>query len=168
MKKYEFTGETMEFEGRTLRQIRYIRNGNRFEKGQLGGWIETEDNLSHEGYCCVMQEAKVFGHARVLEYARIREEAVVKDNAQIKGIADIFGDAIVGADTIVEGKSIIRGYSVVFFYADENYGQPNIYGENLIFNCNIEATGSIHNCTITNSKSLSGPLKMESVIQLSR
>ena len=42
MRKYEFTGETMVLEGRTLNRIR------RIEDGLIGGWIESEKNLSHE------------------------------------------------------------------------------------------------------------------------
>lgn len=63
MKKYKFTGQTMEFEGVTLRRIRYISNGRYFNKGGLGGWIEGKHNLSHEGDCAVLLNAKVFGNA---------------------------------------------------------------------------------------------------------
>ena len=44
-KKYEFTGETMEFDGHTLHGIRNINTN------ELGGWIESEKNLSQEDDC---------------------------------------------------------------------------------------------------------------------
>ena len=56
-KKYEFTGETLEHEGRTLKRIR------RLSDGKLGGWIESEDNLSHYGGAWVCGEAKGCGDA---------------------------------------------------------------------------------------------------------
>ena len=44
-KKYEFTGETMDCFGYTLRRIKAIENFGDVKKGDIGGWIETEKNL---------------------------------------------------------------------------------------------------------------------------
>jgi hypothetical protein len=63
MKKYEFTGKSMEFEGMTLRRIR------RLSDGVVGGWIQSEDNLSHEGGCFVYHNAKVYHFAKVFDNA---------------------------------------------------------------------------------------------------
>ena len=53
MKKYEFTGETKEirllFRTATLHRIRATVAFGIVEVGDLGGWIEKEENLSHEG-----------------------------------------------------------------------------------------------------------------------
>ena len=35
------------------------------KKGNLGGWIESEDNLSHDGNCWVFDEAGVYGAAEI-------------------------------------------------------------------------------------------------------
>ena len=53
-KKYEFTGETKEFNGRILRRIK------RMKDGLIGGWIETEKNLSQSGGCFVYDESMVY------------------------------------------------------------------------------------------------------------
>lgn len=58
-KKYEFTGETKQFNCITLQRIR------RLSDGLIGGWIESENNLSHNGSCFVYGEAQVYGEARV-------------------------------------------------------------------------------------------------------
>ena len=63
--KYKFTGKTKEHLNRTLHQIEAIRNFGNVEKGTVGGWIEKESNLSHEGECWVYNDAKVFGNAQV-------------------------------------------------------------------------------------------------------
>ena len=42
-KKYEFTGETKEYGGVSLKRIR------RLSDKLLGGWIEKESNLSQDG-----------------------------------------------------------------------------------------------------------------------
>lgn len=35
------------------------------EAGDLGGWLEKEENLSHDGTCAVLGNAMVYGDARV-------------------------------------------------------------------------------------------------------
>ncbi|HCM2254691.1 TPA: hypothetical protein N3C93_004484, partial [Salmonella enterica subsp. enterica serovar Agbeni] len=50
MKKYELVTElSKEFFGKTLFRIRALVSFGCVEKGDMGGWIEKEDNLSHEG-----------------------------------------------------------------------------------------------------------------------
>lgn len=48
-KKYELTNETMRHLGRTLYRIRALRDFRHIKAGESGGWIEKEENLSHEG-----------------------------------------------------------------------------------------------------------------------
>ena len=70
-KKYEFTVETIEVSGRTLHRIKAIRNFGYVKAGALGGFIEKEENLSHEGNCWVYNDAKVYGDAEVCGNAEI-------------------------------------------------------------------------------------------------
>lgn len=70
MKKYEFTGETKEirllFRTATLHRIRATVAFGIVEVGDLGGWIEKEENLSHEGKAWVWGNAEVFSASHVL------------------------------------------------------------------------------------------------------
>lgn len=63
MKKYEFTGEEKEFFGRTLLRIRAVRDFADVHSGDVGGWVESEENLSHAGNAWVSGDAKVYGGA---------------------------------------------------------------------------------------------------------
>ena len=83
MQKYEFTKETQEFFGRTLHRIVATRNFGDVKKGDLGGFIETEGNLSHDGFCWVFGEALVFENARVSDNARVSGDAWVCGNALV-------------------------------------------------------------------------------------
>ena len=65
MKKYEFTGETKEVYGITLHRIRAIKSFSDVNIGDIGGLIEKEKNLSHEGNAWVYGDAKVYGNAKV-------------------------------------------------------------------------------------------------------
>ena len=70
MKKFEFTGETktisLFFRTATLHRIRAVAEFGLVKIGDLGGWIEKEENLSHEGKALVWGNAKVFSASHVL------------------------------------------------------------------------------------------------------
>ena len=57
-RKYEFTGETRTEDGIILNRIRALRDFGDVEAGEEGGWIEKENNLSHNGNCWVYGEAQ--------------------------------------------------------------------------------------------------------------
>ena len=64
-KKYEFTGNVKVLYGRTLHQIRATAAFGLIKAGEIGGWIEKEENLSHEGNAWVWGNAEVCGDAEV-------------------------------------------------------------------------------------------------------
>ena len=49
-KKYEFTGETKQFMGRTLKRVRLLVDipALGLSAGTVGGWIESESNLDQD------------------------------------------------------------------------------------------------------------------------
>lgn len=101
-KKYELIGETKLHDGITLQRIRALIPFGIVMEGELGGWIESEQNLSHDGAAWVCRNAKVYGNARV------------DDNAQVSGMAQAFGDAHVYGDTQVYGHAQIYGNAQVY------------------------------------------------------
>ena len=75
--KYEILKfDTMEVD---FHRVYRIKNVN---TGELGGYIENEDNLSQEGNCWVHRNAIVYGRARV------------RDNAQIMDCAKVCGQNV--------------------------------------------------------------------------
>ena len=69
-RKYEFTGETKIWRGFMLKRIRAtidftLKCGIKIRKGEEGGWIAKEENLSHEDSAWVYGDAKVCGNAEV-------------------------------------------------------------------------------------------------------
>ena len=109
MKKYELTDETISHLGRTLHRIRALRDFDDFEEGHLGGFIESEKNLSHERNCWVNDDAKVFGNAKVLGDAWVYGNATVCDNALVFDKADISDNAFVGNGVLLNGDAIVCG-----------------------------------------------------------
>ena len=102
MKKYEFTGETMEVNGSTLNRIVAVRDFADVKAGDKGGWIEREDNLSHYGNAWVYNEAKVSGEARVI------------GNAKVSGNAEVCGDALVYGNDWVIGHAEVSGDAKIY------------------------------------------------------
>lgn len=100
-RKYEFTGETIEYRGRELKRIA------RVEDGMIGGYIENEDNLSHDGGCFVYDNATVYGDAKVFGDAEVYSHATVCGNARVYGDAEIYGYATVSGDARVYGDAEI-------------------------------------------------------------
>ena len=64
-KKYCLTKTTKEWFGTTLFQIEATANFGNVSKGDLGGWIEKEENLSQENNAWVYGNARVSGDAWV-------------------------------------------------------------------------------------------------------
>ena len=72
-KKYELVNQRED----GLWQVRALRDFGFVMAGDLGGWIESEKNLSQDGYCWVYRSAKVYGDAKVYGEAKVYGKAVV-------------------------------------------------------------------------------------------
>src|SRR3990167_625436 len=64
-KKYKLTKKNINHFDRTLFQIQAIASFGGISKGDLGGYIEKEDNLSQKGNAWVSGNAQVYGDAWV-------------------------------------------------------------------------------------------------------
>lgn len=85
MNKYELTDETHPTRPQ-LHRIRALRNipETGVKRGDLGGWIESEGNLSQvSGTAWVSGTARVFGTAQVFDNAHVSGTAQVFDNARV-------------------------------------------------------------------------------------
>ena len=83
MKKYELTTDTKSIFDKRYFRIRALVDFGNVSKGDLGGYIESEDNLSNDtgyGNAWVGGEAYVGGDARVVGEARVDGEAYVDSN----------------------------------------------------------------------------------------
>ena len=87
MKKYELTSETKIFFGHILYRIKALSSFGCVSAGDLGGFLESEKNLSQNGNAWVSGDAEVFGDAWVYG------DAEVSGNAEVSGDAEVFGNA---------------------------------------------------------------------------
>ena len=82
-KKFELTGNTKIWCGRTLYQIKALISFGIVSAGELGGHVEKETNVSEDGNAWVFGDAWVSGNAQVSGDARVYGDAQVSGNAQV-------------------------------------------------------------------------------------
>ena len=99
--------------GIKLLQIKCTRKIKHADVGDLGGYIEKEDNLSGDawvsGNAQVCGDAKVSGDAKVYGDAWVSGDAKVYGNAQVSGDAKVSGNAQVSGDAWVSGNAQVSG-----------------------------------------------------------
>ena len=126
--KYELvTTDTRMVRGATLNRIR------RKSDGLLGGYVETEANLSQSGTCWLHDQSTAQGNASTAQ-----GNARVSENAQVRG--EVYGDAIVSGNATVQGsvfdQASVSGNAKL---AGRAYGHAIIRGDAQV---NGEAFGS--------------------------
>ena len=88
------------------------------ERGDRGGYVEGEWNLSFDGAAWVGDDATVRGRAKVLDNAFVYGNAEVSDTAQIYGNALVFGNARVLDSAKIYDRAEIYGDAMVFDRAE--------------------------------------------------
>lgn len=154
--KYGFTGEEKYIDrfgnpdGEILvKRIIALRDFGEVKQGEIGGWIESEKNLSHEGNCWVFDEAIVFDNARISGDVSIEQRAKIFDSAyvhgekmRVTGHAMIFEKADVFCDYFVYKPIIINGF-------------VRIRGNSKVDSCNVEGCAEISDCAVVIKSSIS-------------
>ena len=126
MNKYELTTETLQFAGHILHRIKALKDFRSVKAGELGGWIESEENLSQADNAWVYNNAKVFDKARVYGDAAVSDDAIVCGDAKVYGKATVYGEAIICGAAEVYGK-------VEIFDRVRIYGTAMVYGDAWVF-----------------------------------
>lgn len=116
MKHYKIRKDlTKNFNGTTLYRIELTTDCQWGKKGDLGGWIENENNLFGDAW--VYGNARVSGGARVYGDAWVSDNAQVYGNARVHGNARVYGDAWVHGDAWVSGNALVSDNAQVYGYA---------------------------------------------------
>lgn len=90
-----------------LYRIEALKNFLDVNKGDKGGYIECEDNLSHKGKCWVFDDSRVFGNARLCNDAIVYGNSFVYDNALVCDNARVYGNACVCGNACILGNAQI-------------------------------------------------------------
>lgn len=92
MNKYEMLyKDKIEIGSHILYRIRALKDFGNVKAGDIGGYIEREENLSQEGICWV------FGNAKVYDSAKVFGNAKIYGSAKISKVNDILCIAPIGS-----------------------------------------------------------------------
>lgn len=84
MQKYVLIKENkIYYNNITLYQIQALRDFGNIKKGNLGGFIENESNLSHDGDCWVFRKASVFGNVKITGDIKVGKGYHFVDNQEV-------------------------------------------------------------------------------------
>ena len=132
-RKYECINETITVGDKTLYRIKALKDFGDVKADDLGGFLENEDNLNHEGNCWISDNACVFG------------DAYVSDNAWVSGNARVYDDAIVFGEALICGDARVFGKAQVF-------GDARVFGNAYVFdnawvstNAKVSGNAQIYN-----------------------
>ena len=131
-KKYRLTGNHINIGNRILYQIEALKDFGNVKAGDLGGYIESEENLSQYDNAWVYGDAQVFDNARVYGNALVHGNAWVCDNAKVCDNAQVYGNAWVCDNAKVCDNARVYNDAQVFDNA-RVYGNALVYNDAYVF-----------------------------------
>ena len=147
-RKYEILTEEehqLVFDGkRRLHRIRALRDITddvtgkvMVKKGELGGYIQHEGNLSQDESSWISGEAKAYGNARVSGSARLEDHAILLGNARLYGDARACEHACIMENVNVRGHVVVKGNAVIFGHRVDLFGDEVIGGNSRVHDYNV-------------------------------
>ena len=131
-KKYKLTEETIKVNDSILYRIEALRDFSNVKKGDKGGFVEKESNLSHYGDCWICDNAMVYDNALVYGKARVCQDAEIRGNARVFGNAKICGNARVCSNAKVYGNAMVFDNAEVYGYA-KVCDNAEVSGKTIVF-----------------------------------
>ena len=132
--------------------------------GELGGYVEAEDNLSQDGNCWLFDKARVKDGGKVLDDAIVYDKSLISKNAIIRGHSVIGGHCFVTNQSVIidsrlEGNVTVTGYSIIhsgsYLYGDIKVDKSDI-------GCLVNLSGriSVNKSRITTPLELCGEYEL--------
>ncbi|MCE0824876.1 YdcK family protein [Buttiauxella sp. A2-C2_NF] len=138
--------------------------------GQLGGWIENEDNLSQQGHCWIYgHESVVFGGSCVTEDAQIHGSSTLCHQAHVSGKSFVEQSLISGECRIFDAARILNGSQVIAvrgLTADDNkllqiYGNATINASRVVHQAQVFGNALVNNAFIEHRAEVFGHAILE-------
>jgi hypothetical protein len=100
-KYYLDKDDTITIDGKVLSRVLYVGSS------LLGGYVESEDNLSQQGTCQLLETGRAYGNAKIVESARVL--GTISDDAVIKGSAVLSPSGTLSGKAVVQGRATVSG-----------------------------------------------------------
>ncbi len=147
-KKYILTDNTKIEFGIKLFQIKAIKSFDDVQKGDFGGWIEKESNLSHEGNCWVFGNGRVYDNGQVYGNGLVFDNGLVYDNGQVfdnglvYGNGQVFDNGLVYDNGQVYDNGRVCGDGLVYGNG-QVYDNGRVCGDGQVYG-NGQVYGSVY------------------------
>lgn len=155
-----------------LRRIQALTDINEdVKRGEFGGFVEREWNLSQKGECWIHHNAICRESARVQENAQLYDNVQAYGNSVVTGEAELFGYSIVKGDAYIrdaelKGEVIICGDAVV----ESNHcpeKAPLIWGNSRIYGT-VSGWFAVENTAVFPEEKLRNPTRDLMIIEQGR
>ena len=166
MLKYEIQQQDHRLpDGRKVNRIKALRDFGTVKAGTIGGFVEADDNLSHDGLCWiaddamaldrsrVSRDAQLRDRARISDWAAITDRCVVCDDARLQDSVFAYDDTIIGAQSVLAEVVTVYGNAVIRchprFSVSGKTRLPNLRGQAIIReNAQLEGSISVQDFSI--------------------
>ncbi|OQB41012.1 MAG: hypothetical protein BWY04_01108 [candidate division CPR1 bacterium ADurb.Bin160] len=134
-KKYELieTNCNSDYRIKALKDFQLI-TGEMVKKGDLGGLVDGEHNLSQEGNCWISYYAGAFGKSSVKDNAILKDYSGAFDNSTVSGNAVMNGDSKAYDHSTISGNAVMKDWSRAY--------NSSIITENAVMQHNSCADGN--------------------------
>ena len=101
-------------------RIKALKDFGDVKKGDIGGYVQSKENLSQLGNCWIYNDAIVSENAKIEDNAKIYDNALISDNATIhnnsiiRNYAIVMGSAQIHDFAIIENNAKVAGKSIIF------------------------------------------------------
>lgn len=90
-----------------LYRIESLKDFKDVKKGDLGGYIESEDNLSQKGDCWIYDKSFVLSSAKVIDNAIVKNGSVLQSSAIIRNNA-LVSNVNISVPLVLSGGAIVK------------------------------------------------------------
>ena len=116
-KKYEILIDkehTINYYGRILHRIRALKDFYGVKKGDVGGFVQTEDNLSQYGNCWIYDDAICMDNARVCNSAKMYNRSCMYNNSKMLDNSIMYDYSRMYDNTMMYDNSKMFDNSIMF------------------------------------------------------
>ena len=122
--------------GHLCHRIQALKDFDDVHMGDLGGYVESIDNLSEDGNCWINKYSHVTGSAIVKDNAKLMRWSSATDNSVVSGNA-IICDSYISDNAIVSGNADIEQSTSV-------RGNANVSGNAELWHCGVDNDAEVY------------------------
>jgi NDP-sugar pyrophosphorylase family protein len=111
--KYVLVQPTI-IKGIKVYRVKATKDFGNVKMGDVGGYVQSENNLSKEGLCWIYDNAMVLENAKLRGNARLRDKAVIEGNSIVEDISIVRDNSYISGSSRIKGCTLVSGRTHIF------------------------------------------------------